>query len=382
MKRVISVLAASCVILLVLASGCADVTAKQKVGDFGTAFGTSSDEQKAIDWFKTTYGDPTTNNDQPARFLEPLITTGLSTNNMPVDKVITFPVSGGSIYFFVIYDNFKKGAPITVSWVYMENGKEVTNVQKQAGGDFGRFIVEFQKPDSGWGKGKQRITVTGDGASADVAFNIGDTLQTTPLPYSPSTSVSPTVTGQAVNVGPTVSGTPFQGATIPTTAQAKSLITPDKKGTGRQLTDPVSCSNGQSNCNGICINLNSDPKNCGSCGKVCPENYWEDSGKGLCNAGNCCGWMETVCDNKCSNPDTDNYNCGKCGNRCQIGDSCSHAQCIDIGNTGDNQQQLIANANARCYGISVDLNTDASNCGACKKACPSGKTCWNAVCSS
>jgi hypothetical protein len=113
-KHVISVLAASCIVLLVLARGCANVTAKQKVGDFGTAFGTSCDEQKAIDWFKTTYGDPLSNNDQPARFLEPLITTALSTNNMPIDKVTTFPVSGGSVYFFVIYDNFKKDDPITV----------------------------------------------------------------------------------------------------------------------------------------------------------------------------------------------------------------------------------------------------------------------------
>ena len=114
MKHVISVLAASCIVLLVLARGCANVTAKQKVGDFGTAFGTSCDEQKAIDWFKTTYGDLLSNNDQPARFLEPLITTALSTNNMPIDKVTTFPVSGGSVYFFVIYDNFKKDDPITV----------------------------------------------------------------------------------------------------------------------------------------------------------------------------------------------------------------------------------------------------------------------------
>ncbi len=188
MKHVVSVLAASCVVLLVLASGCADVTATQKVGDFGTAFGASSDEQKAIDWFKTTYGDPLTNNDQPSRFLEPLITTGLSTNNMPVDKVTTFPVSGGSVYFFVIYDNFKKGDTITVSWVYMENGREVTKVEKQAGGDFGRFIVEFQKPDSGWGKGKQKITVSSGSTAADVTFTIGDALQTTALPYNPSAS--------------------------------------------------------------------------------------------------------------------------------------------------------------------------------------------------
>ena len=76
----------------------------------------------------------------PARFIEPMITSAIDKNNLPTDKVTTFPVTGGSIYFFVIYDNFKKGDPITVSWSYLENGKEVTSIQQQAGGDFGRFI--------------------------------------------------------------------------------------------------------------------------------------------------------------------------------------------------------------------------------------------------
>jgi hypothetical protein len=198
MRFVVSAVLVFGIISLLLIAGCADVKVTQKVGDFGTTFGASSEEQKAIDWFKTTYGDPTTNNDQPARFIEPLITSGLSDKNMPVDKVTTFPVSGGSVYFFVIYDNFRKGDPITVNWTYLENGREVTSVQQQAGGDFGRFIVEFQKPDTGWGKGKQRITVTGNGTTANVEFVIGDALQTTPLPYNPASGV----TGQSGNVTP------------------------------------------------------------------------------------------------------------------------------------------------------------------------------------
>ena len=145
----VSLILACSLIALLLVAGCADIAAKQKVGDFGTAFGTSSEEQGAINWFITTYGDPRTNNDQPPRFIEPMITSGVDSNNLPTNKVTTFPVDGGSVYFFVIYDNFQKGDPITVTWTYLENGKQVSTVQQLAGGDFGRFIVEFQKPDSG-----------------------------------------------------------------------------------------------------------------------------------------------------------------------------------------------------------------------------------------
>jgi hypothetical protein len=223
MKALVTCLFVFLMIVLLLVAGCADVSATQKVGDFGTAFGTSAEEQAAIDWFKATYGDPTTNNDQPARFIEPLITTGLSEKNLPTDKVTVFPVNGGSVYFFVIYDNFAKGDPITVSWTYLENGREVTRVQKEAGGDFGRFIVEFQKPDSGWGEGNQKITITGDGATAEVDFAIGDTLRTTPLPYDPDAPPATVSTTVPVTVAPTPSPTftqPPVDFTLPITTPA------------------------------------------------------------------------------------------------------------------------------------------------------------------
>jgi hypothetical protein len=172
-----STLIAFCIIMLILVAGSAEINVQQKTGIV-------SDEQNAIDWFKSTYGDPLTNNDQPARFIEPLITTGLDANNLPKNKVTTFPQSGGSVFFFVIYDNFRKGDPVTVSWIYLENGRNVTIVKEPAGGDFGRFLVEFQKPDSGWGRGRQEIVVTGDGASGKVDFTIGDVIQTAPLPYN------------------------------------------------------------------------------------------------------------------------------------------------------------------------------------------------------
>lgn len=380
MKYVVSVLAASCVILLVLSSGCADVTATQKVGDFGTAFGASSDEQKAIDWFKSTYGDPMTNNGQPARFVEPLITTGLDTSNMPKDKVTTFPQSGGSVYFFVIYDNFKKGDPITVSWTYLENGREVTKVEKQAGGDFGRFIVEFQKPDSGWGKGNQKLTITGDGASASVNFAIGDSLKTTPLPYNPSGSSSGSIADK-ITPSLTLSGvdSPAKGfgriRDLATVTQTLPPTLHTGSGTATQ------------------IDTNNDAKNCGKIGNVCTA---PPNANPYCYQGQCtwdcfdehryCGDISEGCvplynsDNRC----------GNCNTQCTASQYCNVNHCEakssqNLAGTAQSDQSAMGSAGCSsgqksCDGKCVDVTSDKFNCGLCGFKCPAGFVCTSKLC--
>jgi hypothetical protein len=199
------------IIAILFTAGCADIRTTQKAKDFGTTFGASAEQQKLIEWFKANYGDPTTNNNDIPRFVLPMVTTGLTQDNMPMDNVQIFPKDGGSVYFLVVYDNFKKGDPINVKWTYLANGmgcppgsspgssdcgSEVASVDQQAGGDFGRLIVEIQKPDSGWGVGKQEITVTGMPASgiprrANVHFEIGAEKQTAPLPWEGQGPVTP-----------------------------------------------------------------------------------------------------------------------------------------------------------------------------------------------
>jgi hypothetical protein len=377
-KHVVSVLAVSCVILLVLSSGCADVTATQKVGDFGTAFGASSDEQKAIDWFKSTYGDPMTNNGQPARFVEPLITTGLDANNMPKDKVTTFPMSGGSVYFFVIYDNFKKGDPITVSWTYLENGREVTKVEKQAGGDFGRFIVEFQKPDSGWGKGNQKISISGDGASSSVNFAIGDSLVTTPLPYNPSGSSSGSLAGK-ITPSLTLSGvdSPAKGfgriRDLATVTQTLPPTLHTGSGTAAQ------------------IDTNNDAKNCGKIGNVCTA---PPNARPYCYQGQCtwdcfdehryCGDINEGC------VPLHNYDnrCGNCNTQCTASQYCNVNHCeaksgAVTGDAGSDQMAQAATCSSgqkNCKGQCVDVSSDPFNCGICGFTCPAGFICTSKLC--
>jgi hypothetical protein len=312
--------------------------------------------------------------------VEPLVTTGLSDKNLPVDKVTTFLVSGGSIYFFVIYDNFKKGEPITVSWVYLENGKEVTSVKQEAGGDFGRFIVEFQKPDTGWGKGKQRITVTGNGATATVDFAIGDTLATTPLPYDPAAgtgSSSESGIPDMTPVSPGVVGTNSVRNTDTRVSQREESVV-SSSGNARlsgnpgmativttqaaMIAYPGPCPNGQTMCNGKCTDLKKDIRNCGACGTICKAGYPHSNpvcgengtctiecDSGYIKHGNLC-YLESVftslsgyssssscnpgsgqlsiedaitknwvsCDGHCTNPYNDAENCGGCGKKCPM----------------------------------------------------------------
>jgi hypothetical protein len=398
MRYTTGILFTSCIVLLLLLAGCADVNVTKKVGDFGTAFGASSDEQKAIDWFKTTYGDPLTNNDQPARFVEPLITTGLDANKLPVNKVTTFPQSGGSVYFFVIYDNFKKGDQITVSWTYLENGKEVTSVQQQAGGDFGRFIVEFQKPDTGWGKGKQRIMVTGDGATSSVDFEIGDALKTTPLPYNAgstgssgaSTTIPARVTSGKINAqiaklngGQRIGSQAFGHVVVDTT------------------TAPVTTAANAG------PDLKNDVNNCGKAGNRCivPPNTAAYCWQGQCTYD--CIDNFRYCGIPNAPPETsvgcvamfgDNNHCGNCDTKCVAGQYCNHNHCEatpdllqankdqseGTGSSSGSQMGLAAGScpsgETSCKGQCVDLDSDSNNCGVCGFPCPPGLGCKASLC--
>lgn len=154
---------------LVLVSGCADVFfGSQKFGDFGS----SVNEQKAVNCFIEKYGDPRINTG-PARFLEPVITTGLS-DNTPVDTVLKLNKETPKVYFWVFYDNFAKGDDLELKWTYLVSGKDVMTLHQKAGGDFGRAYAEFLKPDTGLPVGQHKITISGNGTSASTTIEVID----------------------------------------------------------------------------------------------------------------------------------------------------------------------------------------------------------------
>ena len=81
------------------------------------------------------------------------------------------------------------------------------------------------------------------------------------------------------------------------------------------------CPAGTSDCNGQCLNIATDPANCGSCGNVCAQGT-------TCQASACiCPGGGTVCGAVCTDTQTDTSNCGACGSSCAVGQTCVAGAC-------------------------------------------------------
>ena len=125
------------------------------------------------------------------------------------------------------------------------------------------------------------------------------------------------------------------------------------------------CQDGLTDCSGDCVNLQSDGNNCGACGQVC-------TGGQVCSSGACgdsCGAGETACGTSCVNLDVDLLHCGACDQACGGGQTCTAGVCTCV-----NAGQIV------CNGICTDPLTDASNCGACGTVCGAGETCVSGSC--
>jgi hypothetical protein len=111
---------------------------------------------------------------------------------------------------------------------------------------------------------------------------------------------------------------PHLGITVATTfAEANS----------RPSMNQTHCTTNQTACNGLCVDLQTDPKNCGSCGEGCPVYPHADS----CSDGKC-GFTCKVDYADCNQNNADGCevcirnnhdNCGSCGH------SCNGVTCID-----------------------------------------------------
>src|SRR5262249_44063032 len=87
-------------------------------------------------------------------------------------------------------------------------------------------------------------------------------------------------------------------------------------------TPPV-CAPNETQCGANCVDLQSDPANCGACGRAC--------GAGLvCSMGTCqatCTLPLTNCSGACVNLQTDTNHCGSCTNNCPTGAVCASGTC-------------------------------------------------------
>lgn len=119
-------------------------------------------------------------------------------------------------------------------------------------------------------------------------------------------------------------------------------------------------------CNGVCIDVQNDTQNCGSCGTVCSSDK-------VCSHGACaavCGGGTAHCGNNCVDLKSDPLNCGGCGTKCPSGEVCNKTACALT------CQSPLTDCNGGC----VDTTSDDFNCGACGNACPGGKSCVNSTC--
>ena len=133
------------------------------------------------------------------------------------------------------------------------------------------------------------------------------------------------------------------------------------------------CQNGQcvdacappfSLCDGRCVNLDEDPKYCGSCANECARN--ETCEGGLCTCPN----PLSQCTNGCVDTSTAVSDCGDCNQACtEPGEVCTDGIC-----------GCPAGETACPIGGCADLDSDNFNCGLCGRVCNNEDVCVDGAC--
>jgi hypothetical protein len=122
-------------------------------------------------------------------------------------------------------------------------------------------------------------------------------------------------------------------------------------------------------CNSLCVNLNTDGNNCGSCGHTCTNAH----GTSSCVNGGCRYTCDVGFDNCDGSPDngcetdiTSTSSCGDCSTQCNSGEQCANGLC-KCGGVGPDCAGTPAST---CCGTQcVNVTNDTNFCGNCNKAC-------------
>lgn len=169
-----------------------------------------------------------------------------------------------------------------------------------------------------------------------------------------------------------------------------AVCTTTAAGCGReQAIVGGSCADGYTQCGQHCVDLSSDPANCGACGHACPAGV-------ACLAGTCevsgladgAGPSDGAGGGDSSNSDADEFT-GNDGSNADAadalpsdgaqGDAPSADATASEGGGGDGSGVMCDAGLVDCGGACVDTTSDPLNCGACGVVCPS-QICQNSKC--
>lgn len=131
------------------------------------------------------------------------------------------------------------------------------------------------------------------------------------------------------------------------------------------------CRPSQALCGDVCVNVETDPANCGACGKTCGVGF--ECQRGADGAPSACGCpvTTTLCGDRCAPTLSDAANCGGCRTSCAAFELCSDGRCVAA---------CPPAKPAVCAGGCVDVASDRQHCGRCGNLCPQGQACVRAAC--
>ena len=153
------------------------------------------------------------------------------------------------------------------------------------------------------------------------------------------------------------------------------------------------CQGGQACCGGVCLDVTSDPANCGACNAACASGETCAANQCGCGmAGNHCAAPMACCSATCTDITTDSTNCGTCNTVCMGGDTCMSGTCGPAGG-GCNPPCAMGQMclNGACQGGGPQCNPPCAAgqmclLGAlcvpipCNPACAKNEICDKAVC--
>lgn len=232
------------------------------------------------------------------------------------------------------------------------------------------------------------------GNSSPAPVLIPAVIRTTPIPIPPGPEIALSASGPNEDGGILS----MVGAFFSSVLEGR----PQESPSGQASLSMCRMRYGLDTCTDGCVNLSTDPDNCGSCGHWCRSGEWCVGGRcsdfdsdpancggtgnicpagapcieGYCSALGCLDSSLTACNNTCTRTRNDPSNCGACGNACPEGQYCFRGNCTSCGSTGE----ISCMDRDSDYSACTDISTDRNNCGECQHACGSHEVCIGGIC--